>query len=104
MPYQQFKAAYPKGRFDEAKAKPSFESKTKAQQARILERLQVYLVCDRWGDEGGRWIPFASKWLESYEADPPPILKKAVVVKTADADEERLRRIAANVEEARKWR
>ena len=76
-PYEQFKEAYPRERFDEPKAKPSFERKTKAEQARILDRLQIYLSCDRWRDDEGKWIPFASKWLESYEADPPPVLKKA---------------------------
>lgn len=105
-PYQKFKAAYPAGHFDEAKAKSSFEKKTKFHQAQILERLQVYLTCERWQDEGGQWIPFASKWLESCDAEPPPVLKKAKAAKVPDpgADEERLRRIAANVEASRKWR
>jgi DNA-binding transcriptional ArsR family regulator len=103
-PYQKFKAAYPPDHFDEPKAKPSFEKKTKTEQAGILARLQVYLSCDRWQDDGGRWIPFASKWLESYEADPPPALKKAKTATTTGIDEERLRRIAAQVEEDRKWR
>lgn len=74
--YQIFKAEYPKGHFDEPNAKPSFEKRTKAEQRRIIERLHVYLECDRWQDEGGRWVPLASTWLKSYEADPPPLLKK----------------------------
>jgi len=74
--YQAFKTNYPADHFDEPKAKPSFESKTKAERRRIIERLAVYLDCERWKDEDGKWIPFASKWLESYEADPPPAFKR----------------------------
>jgi hypothetical protein len=75
-PYQIFKDQYPKERFDEAKTKPSFEKKTKAQQRHILDRLKVYLECGRWKDQEGRWIPLSSKWLESYEADPPPVIRR----------------------------
>jgi hypothetical protein len=101
--YRQLKAAYPAGHFDEGKTKPSFDRKTGAQQQRVLERLQVYLACERWQDDGGRWIPLSSNWLESCEADPPPALKKAKTA-TVAVDQERLQRIAANVEEDRKWR
>jgi hypothetical protein len=75
--YREFKSSYPAAHYDEPKAKPSFEKKSKDQQTLILERLQIYLRCERWRDEDGRWIPFASKWLESYEADPPPAMKRA---------------------------
>lgn len=100
--YQEFKSAYPAEHFDEGKTKPSFEGKPKAEQRRVLARLQIYLTCGRWKDAGGRWIPFASKWLQSYDADPPPALQKTTA--TAANDKERLRRIAAEVEEDRKWR
>ena len=100
--YQEFKSAYPVEHFDEGKTKPSFKAKPKPEQRRVLERLQIYLTCDRWKDEAGRWIPFASKWLQSYDSDPPPALQKAT--STAANDRERLRRLAAEVEEDRKWR
>jgi hypothetical protein len=89
--YKKFKASYPDQptkHFDEPRAKPLFEGKTKAEQALILERLQIYLTCERWRDEDGRWIPFASKWLESYEADPPPALKKHRSSRQPASDEE----------------
>jgi hypothetical protein len=69
--YKKFKDSYPETRFDESEAKPIFEGKTKTEQLHILERLQVYLQCDRWKDDGGRWIKWASNWLKVYEADPP---------------------------------
>ncbi len=75
--YQKFKTNYPEGHFDEAKARASFEKKAKAEKVRVLERLQVYLACERWQDDGGKWIPLAGKWLESYDADPPPRLEEA---------------------------
>jgi len=100
--YQEFKSAYPVEHFDEGKTKPSFKAKPKPEQRRVLERLQIYLSCDRWKDDEGRWIPFASKWLQSYDSDPPPALQKAKA--TATNDRERLRRLAAEVEEDRKWR
>ena len=74
--YLKFKTNYPEGHFDEAKAKESFEKKLRAQQEHILERLQIYVACERWLDDGGRWIPLASTWLRSCFADPPPVLKK----------------------------
>jgi hypothetical protein len=74
--YRIFKAEYPAGHFDEPKTKPSFEKKTKTEQRHVLDRLRVYLDCERWKDEGGAWIPLSSKWLETYEADPPPLIKK----------------------------
>lgn len=73
--YQKFKAQYPAAHYDEAKAKPSFEGKTPTQQTHVLERLALYLTCERWQDEDGRWIPLASKWLQSYDADPPPVMR-----------------------------
>lgn len=75
--YERFKAVYPAAHFDEPKAKLLFEGKTLTQQATILERLEVYLPCPRWQDDNGRWIPLASTWLRSYDADPPPVVKPA---------------------------
>jgi hypothetical protein len=94
--YERFKAGYPAAHFDEGKAQSSFEGKTLTQQAHILERLAVYLACDRWKDEDGRWIPLASTWLKSYDADPPPLIKKAPAKKgfTEGAMEEVQRRLA----------
>ncbi len=74
--YQKFKAQYPADHYDEAKAKPFFDGKQKPEQLRILQRLQVYLVCERWKDEDGRWIPLASNWLPTCDADPPAVVKK----------------------------
>lgn len=73
--YQEFKAEYP-GVFDEAKVKPAFDKKTKTERVHVLERLQVYLRCPRWQDEAGKWIPWAAKWLESCDLDPPPLIEK----------------------------
>lgn len=70
--YQKFKNLYPTKRFDEAETKSIFEGKTKTEQLHILERLQVYLQCDRWKDDGGRWIKWASNWIPICDADPPP--------------------------------
>lgn len=73
--YDEFKAAYPKDRFDEAKVKPLFRALPRPVQQRAIARLRErYLTCERWLDEGGKWIPFASKWLveKQYDADPPP--------------------------------
>jgi hypothetical protein len=58
--YQVFKAEYPAGHFDEPKTKPCFEEKTKTKQLRVIERLHVYLDCERWKDEDGQWIPFSA--------------------------------------------
>jgi hypothetical protein len=74
-PYQKFKDTYPPDHFDEARAKPSFDQKTKPEKRQILDRLQIYLTCESWLDGDGRWIPLASNWLKSYWADPPPLLK-----------------------------
>jgi hypothetical protein len=70
--YRLFKARYPADHFDEPKTKPSFGGKTKTQQRHVLDRLRLYLDCERWKDAGGKWIPFSSNWLETYEADPAP--------------------------------
>lgn len=69
--YQKFKASYPAHRFHEAQAKPFFDKKSQSEQAHILERLQVYLTCGRWQDEGGQYIPWVGKWLQSYDMDAP---------------------------------
>jgi hypothetical protein len=84
--YSKFKAQYPADHFDEGKARPVFQKKSITQQVHILERLAVYRDSDRWKDDGGRWIPFASKWLESYDADPPPALKKTSAAKKGFAE------------------
>jgi hypothetical protein len=74
--YQKFKTQYPPHRFDEGKVKPAFENLTKTQQARVIERLEVYLKSERWQrsiqENQGQYIPFASKWLDHYESNPPP--------------------------------
>lgn len=77
--FAQFKAAYPKHRLDEAKAKALFKALPPAAQKRALSGLlNVYLTCQRWQDAGGKWIPFASTFLrdKAYDADPPPRMEK----------------------------
>jgi hypothetical protein len=74
--YQIFKTGYPSGHFDEGKTRSAFEKKTRDQQCAIIERLKVYTDCERWKSDEGRWIPLASTWLKSYEADPPPAIPK----------------------------
>lgn len=74
--YQTLKSLYPADHFDEPKAKPSFEGLSPAQQRKCIERLQLYLECERWKSDKGRWIPLCSNWLKSYAADPPPALQK----------------------------
>lgn len=74
-PYQELKASYPKGRFDEGKARPLFRALPRPEQLRALKALRErYLTCERWVDDGGKWIPWAHKWLveKQYDADPPP--------------------------------
>ena len=75
-PYSMFKRLYPARMFDEPKAKPSFEALTPDEQRECIERLHIYLNCDRWHDREGRWIPLASNWIESYKCDPPPLIHK----------------------------
>jgi hypothetical protein len=74
--YHTFKHLYPVDRLDEPKARPFFESLSATEKRICIERLQVYLQCDRWIDQNGRWIPLASNWLKSYQAEPPPVLRK----------------------------
>ncbi len=74
--YQIVKAAYPSDHFDEPHFKPSFERKSRDQQLHVIERLKLYRDCERWKNEDGRWIPLASTWLKTYEADPPPAIRK----------------------------
>lgn len=95
--YQKFKAQYPAAHFDEAKAKPFFEGKTPKEQTRILQRLRIYLSCERWKDEDGRWIPLASNWLKTCDTDPPPSLKKGKVKENRPSWEE----ITAEIETAK---
>jgi len=71
--YKNLKAQYPKDHFDEAKAKPAFEAKAKEEKRRILERLTLYKSSPRWTDTP-QYIPLASNWLKTYQADPPPKL------------------------------
>jgi hypothetical protein len=78
--YQKFKAEYPEGRFDEAKAKPAFKALKPEDRKRALIRLRdPYLKCARWLDQGGKWIPFASNFLKDryFDNDPPPLLQTA---------------------------
>jgi len=80
--YTTFKSLYPSNRFDEAKAKSSFEAKTKAERQLVIQRLRVYLGSERWvrslAEDNGRWIPFASNWVKAYCADPPPYFQARV--------------------------
>jgi hypothetical protein len=101
--YQQFKHAYPKEHFDEPKTKPSFEKKTKPEQHRVLERLRVYLVCGRWKDDAGEWIPFSSKWLETYEADPPPPFKKKTKLAAADGEDPLAKQMREDADRRKSW-
>jgi hypothetical protein len=57
--YFAFKNMYPSHRFDEGKSK------------NLFERLSL-------ADDNGRFIPFASNWLKSYDTDPPPLFTKPV--------------------------
>lgn len=102
--YQEFKTEYPDRHFDEPKAKPSFEKKPKAEKLHVLERLQIYRQSERWRDEDGRWIPLASNWLQSYESEPPPAIKKTKPGTDGAFDKEKLRQIAERAAEDRKWR
>ena len=74
--YFTFRRLYPSRMFDEPKAKPSFEELPPDEQRKCIERLLIYLRCERWQDREGRWIPLASNWLKSYECDPPPLFYK----------------------------
>jgi DNA-binding transcriptional ArsR family regulator len=78
--YATFKRLYPSQRYDEGKARSLFEGLPHAERVRVIERLRLYLVCPRWlvslGEDNGRFIPFASNWLKSYDADPPPVFTK----------------------------
>lgn len=74
--FAKFKAQYPANRFDEPKTRPLFEAKPLHEQQRVLASLRMYLTCDRWSDDAGQWIPLSSNWLKTYEATPPPSLKK----------------------------
>ena len=78
--YARFKDAYPRQRFDEAKAKPIFEGLKPAEQDTVLARLSLFLECERW-QQTPQYIPFASNWLkrEEYVSDPPPLLDIAAV-------------------------
>ena len=75
--YAEFKRTYPRTRFDEPRAKTAFQNLSIIEQRNCIKRLQVYLACDRWKDQDGRWIPLASNWLKSYDADPPPLIRRA---------------------------
>jgi hypothetical protein len=79
-PYTTFKRLYPSHRFDEGKTRPVFEQLSRVDQIHVIQRLRVYLHCPRWlasiAEDDGRYIPLAFNWLKSYDADPPPRLKK----------------------------
>jgi hypothetical protein len=76
---EKFKAQYPADHFDEGKAMQIFNSRKKPEQRKILDRLEVYRSCQRWQDDDGRWIPLASNWLKTCEAEPPPSVKKGKI-------------------------
>lgn len=85
--FATFKNLYPKAHLDEGKAKPVFLALTTVAKRSCIERLQIYLDCERWKADGGQWIPLASNWLKSYEAEPPPpIVKKTAGKSGGDAD------------------
>ena len=76
--YQTFKRLYPAAHFDEDKAKPAFQKLKKAERQQVIARLvELFLACERWLDEDGRYVPLASNWLNGkWSCDPPPALKK----------------------------
>jgi hypothetical protein len=76
--YARFKNAYPQQRFDEAKAQPLFEKLNLTEQDLVLQRLPVFLGCERW-QQTPQYIPFASTWLKErqYGCDPPPFFSMA---------------------------
>jgi hypothetical protein len=73
--YATLKGLYPEGHFDEPKSKPLFEALTIENKAVVIQRLRVYLECERWADERGRFIPLCSNWLPACDADPPPAVR-----------------------------
>src|ERR1022692_308213 len=76
--YAAFKALYPAKRFDEAKAKPSFEGLSQSEQDLVIARLPVFAACEQW-IRNPRFIPLASNFLKraEYQSDPPPVLNVA---------------------------
>jgi hypothetical protein len=86
--YATLKALYPRQRFDEPTVKPLIESMGVAQQAHVIQRLKIYLNCERWQaslkEDEGQYIPFASNWLPKCDADPPPRLRKRADVQQDD--------------------
>lgn len=74
--YATFKSLYPHNRFDEPKAKPAFELKPAHERQLVIQHLRVYLVSERWArsqkEDNGRYIPLASNWIRTYDAEPPP--------------------------------
>jgi hypothetical protein len=74
LDYQTFKSLYPTKRFDEGKVKPAFEAKSKAERQRVTQHLRVYLGCERWV-RAPKYIPLASNWLKTFDADPPPYIE-----------------------------
>jgi Helix-turn-helix domain len=76
--FQKFKKLYPAHRFDEAKARAIFEGFPLPTRWRAVERLEkVYLKSERWQDQAGKWIPFASNFLKgfAFDSDPPPVFQ-----------------------------
>ena len=76
--YAAFKSLYPAKRFDEAKAKPSFEGLSQSEQDLVIARLPVFAACEQW-ISNPRFIPFASNFVKraEYQSDPPPVLNVA---------------------------
>lgn len=74
--WETFKSLYPKERLD-WKAKAKFKAMPAAERIHALQQLIRYMQSERWNDQDGRWIPNASNWLETYEVDPPPLIRLA---------------------------
>jgi hypothetical protein len=99
--FATFKALYPQHRFDEGKTKSIFEGMKPDEQAKVVAQLRVYLQCPRWvmslEENQGKWIPLSSTWIKTYDADPPPLLRKH------DAANEKLRKQAESIEQTVKF-
>lgn len=74
--WETFKSLYPKERLD-WKAKAKFKAMPAPERIHALRQLIRYMQSERWNDQDGRWIPNASNWLETYEVDPPPLIRIA---------------------------
>ena len=98
--YETLKALYPKERFDDPKTKKAWAGMTRDQRQTCIERLRLYLKCPRWNDQAGRWIPLSSTWIATYEADPPPLIRKHGGL---EAQAESINETVAVYREMKKW-